>query len=415
MFKYSVKSLLSKKTISILFSIAICIAISISMLSINISSQIEEGFYQADKKYDIIVGPKGSDTQLVMSSLFFVDNPLGTISVEYLENIKKEYDLNKVVPIAMADSYKGNRVVGTTNDLLEGYEISLGSIFENDFEIVVGSNIAERYNLSIGDKIVTSHGVSAINEDHSDSPYTLKGILKKTNTSYDNTIFTTVESVWKAHSHSDSGEEEAHGDNLVSIEDEGEHGHEDEHAHEEGEEAENHENEMGYTALLIKSGNLATANKLETDLNENLEIQAINTTKVLRKLINNIDMSKQVALLLCIIIIILAIILTCVMSFLMLTNSKKDIKLLTFLGMKKRKIYAYTIYQVSILISISVITSLLINRWVLTIVSSISSSMGIVLDLNKVYKGEFYITFVYIALILVSTLIYTYIRTNKEK
>ena len=407
MFKYSVKSLLSKKTISILFSIAICIAISISMLSINISSQIEEGFYQADKKYDIIVGPKGSDTQLVMSNLFFVDNPLGTIPVEYLENIKKEYDLNKVVPIAMADSYKGNRVVGTSNDLLEGYDISLGSIFENDFEIVVGSNIAERYSLSIGDKIVTSHGVSAINEDHSDSPYTLKGILKKTNTSYDNTIFTTVESVWKAHSHNDS-EEDVHGH-------EDEHAHEDEHGHEEGEEAENHENEMGYTALLIKSGNLATANKLETDLNDNLEVQAINTTKVLRKLINNIDMSKQVALLLCIIIIILATILTCVMSFLMLTNSKKDIKLLTFLGMKKRKIYAYTIYQVGILISISVITSLLINRWVLTIVSSISSSMGIVLDLNKVYKGEFYITFVYIALILVSTLIYTYIRTNKEK
>lgn len=413
MFKYSVKSLLSKKTISILFSIAICIAISISMLSINISSQIEEGFYQADKKYDIIVGPKGSDTQLVMSSLFFVDDPLGTIPVEYLENIKKEYDLNKVVPIAMADSYKGNRVVGTTNDLLEGYEISLGNIFENDFEIVVGSNIAERYNLSIGDKIVTSHGVSSINEEHNDSPYTLKGILKKTNTSYDNTIFTTVESVWKAHSHNDS-QEDTHDDNLVSIE-EHEHEEEQEHEHDENHENhENHENEMGYTALLIKSGNLATANKLEIDLNDNLEVQAINTTKVLRNLINNIDMSKQVALLLCIIIIILAIILTCVMSFLMLTNSKKDIKLLAFLGMKKKKIYAYTIYQVGILIFISVLTSLLINRWVLTIVSSISSSMGIVLDLNKVYKGEFYITFVYIALILVSTLIYTYIRTNKE-
>ena len=53
MIKYSIKSLLSKKTISILFSLAIFIAVSISMLAINISSQIEEGFYQVDKKYDI--------------------------------------------------------------------------------------------------------------------------------------------------------------------------------------------------------------------------------------------------------------------------------------------------------------------------------------------------------------------------
>ena len=38
MIKYSIKSLLSKKTISILFSLAIFIAVSISMLAINISS-----------------------------------------------------------------------------------------------------------------------------------------------------------------------------------------------------------------------------------------------------------------------------------------------------------------------------------------------------------------------------------------
>ena len=70
MIKYSIKSLLSKKTISILFSLAIFIAVSISMLAINISSQIEEGFYQVDKKYDIIVGPKGYTISYVKFILF---------------------------------------------------------------------------------------------------------------------------------------------------------------------------------------------------------------------------------------------------------------------------------------------------------------------------------------------------------
>ena len=189
MFRYSIKSLLSKKTVSILFIISICIAISISMLSINISSQIDEGFYQVDKKYDIIVGPKGSSTQLVMSSLFFSDDPLGTIDTDYLDNIMDEYEVTTIVPLAMADSYKGNRIVGTTTDLLNDYSLKSGELFKEDYEVVVGYNIATSYNLSIGDEITTSHGTSNYAEEHTSSPYILVGILDKTNTSYDNTLF----------------------------------------------------------------------------------------------------------------------------------------------------------------------------------------------------------------------------------
>ena len=403
MFKYSIKSLLSKKTVSILFIMSICVAISISMLSINISSQIEEGFYQVDKKYDVIVGPNGSSTQLVMSSLFFSDDPLGTIDEEYMEHILEEYEVISIVPLAMADSYKGNRMIGTTSELLEGYKIKDGELFLNDYEVVVGCNIAERYNLSIGDQLITSHGTSSYAEEHERSPYTLVGILEESNTSYDNTLFTSVESVWGAH-----------GDHSHEEEDENDH---EEHSHEDEEEHTHEETEhnMGYTAILIKTGNLATASAIETDLNEDNNVQAVNTTKVLRKLVGSIDMSKQVAFLLCGIIVILASILTCIMSFLMLVNCKKDIELLNFLGFKKRKIYQYVVGQVTILVTISVAVSLLINRYVLNIANKISSSLGIVLDVTKVYPKEFYILGVYVGLIILSTIIYSYIRVKKEK
>ena len=166
MIKYSIKSLLSKKTISILFSLAIFIAVSISMLAINISSQIEEGFYQVDKKYDIIVGPKGSDTQLVMSSLFFSDDPLGTVDSKYLNKISEEYDLAKIIPLAIADYYRDSRIVGTTSDLLEEYQLEEGNLFANNFEIVIGGNVAKDYNLKIGDSLITAHGTSALSEQH---------------------------------------------------------------------------------------------------------------------------------------------------------------------------------------------------------------------------------------------------------
>lgn len=417
MIKYSIKSLGSKKTISTLFSVAVCIAISISMLAINISFQIEEGFYRADKKYDIIIGPKGNDTQLVMSTLFFSDDPLGTIDEEYLDKITKEYDVSKIVPLAMADSYNGNRIVGTTEALLEGYEFSSGNIFLNDFDMVIGSNIAERYNINIGNTIITSHGTGALAENHDQLPYTVVGILEKTNTAYDNTCFTTIESVWGAHGDHIHEDEPHNGDEeTVSSEDEDEHEEGVAHSHEEHEDGEEsvHKNSMGYTALLIKTGNISVANNIETSINNDLEVQAINTTRVLRKLIGNIDLSKQVSLLLCGIVILLATVLTGVMSFLMLTNSKKDIELLTFLGMKKQKIYTYVISQVVVLVSLSVTIALLINKFVLSFTNNISSKLGIILDTAKTYPQEVYITLIYIAIIIASAMIYTYVNVNKE-
>ena len=66
-------------------------------------------------------------------------------------------------------------------------------------------------------------------------------------------------------------------------------------------------------------------------------------------------------------------------------------------------------------VAVSITISLLINRVALSLVNNISSSLGIVLDLTKVYPTEFYIVFIYVGVIIVSTLIYSYIRVKKEK
>lgn len=323
------------------------------MLSINITSQVKEGFYNVDKKYDVIIGPSGSDTQLVMSSMFFSDDPLGTLDEKYLEKITENYDVEKIIPLAIADYYKDIRIVGTTSELIGEYKISEGNVFSNVFEIVIGSNVAEKYNISVGDTIITSHGTSNLAEEH-------------------------------------------------------------EHEHSEEEEHDHEEHQSGYTALLIRTGNMAVSSQLETDLSDDLEIQVVNTTKVLRKLLGNFDMSKEIALLLCSIIVVLAVILTCVMSFLMLINLRKDIDLFGFLGMKKSKVYNYVLWQVGILVSISVTLSLTINRLVLKIANTISSKLGIVLDTTKIYPSEIYISLIYILIIIISTITFVYFKVKKE-
>lgn len=414
MFKFALKSINSKKTISILYIIALSISMTISMLSINISSQIQEGFFRVDQKYDVVVGNKGSSTQLLMSSIFFSEEPLGTLPYSVVDDIKDIDETMKVVPIALGDNYRGSKIVGTEPNLLEGYEFSKGQVFGEDFEVVVGSNVAKAYNLEIGSQIVSSHGAGdAISgHDHSDSPYKVIGILKSTNTSYDNVVFTDICNIWSAHSnhdeeHHDHEEEHSHDD----------HDHEDGHDHSDEEEhIHAHDHSDGeVTAILVRSGNLGNANQIIKDFNvEDKDLQAINVTQTLRKLMGNVDISKQIALILSSLVVILAIIIVVIMTYMMQKTYDKDLEILHILGASQGKTIGYLGYQNSILIIASLLISLLGREIVLNLANKVSSSLGIVLAMNKVYSLE-YIVLLAIIVFSILPLIFYILKNKRNK
>ena len=415
MFKFALKSINSKKTISILYVIALSISMTISMLSINISSQIQEGFFRVDQKYDVVVGNKGSSTQLLMSSIFFSEDPLGTLPYSVVDDIKDIDETMKVVPIALGDNYRGSKIVGTEPNLLEGYEFSKGQVFGEDFEVVVGSNVAKAYNLEIGSQIVSSHGAGdAISgHDHSDSPYKVVGILKSTNTSYDNVVFTDICNIWSAHSNHDEEEhsDEEHHDHEEehSHEDDLEHSDEEEHTH-----AHNH-SDGEVTALLVRSGNLGNANQIIKDFNvEDKDLQAINVTQTLRKLMGNVDISKQIALILSSLVVILAIIIVVIMTYMMQKTYDKDLEILHILGASQGKTIGYLGYQNSILIILALLISLLGREIVLNLANKVSSSLGIVLAMNKVYSLE-YIVLLAIIVFSILPLIFYILKNKRNK
>lgn len=411
MFKYSLKRIWSNKIISILFIIALCFTISVSMLSINISSQIEESFYSMDKKYDVVVGNKGSDTGLIMSSLFLSEDPLGTIPYSTYE-ILKEKDYKKVVPISIADNYRNSRIVGSTPLLLEDYKIKEGRLFEKEFEIVLGYDVAKSYNLHIGDTLVSSHGIGSTSHSHESTPYTVVGILDKTLTSYDSTCFTNLESIWYSHEHQhiEDGHDE-HGTDATLTDH-----HDISHNH--IEEDINHTMEHIYDdldicAVLIKTGNISKISEIESIFADSDDIQAVNTTMILRKIMNNVDFSKQIANVLCFIIIILSILLVIIMSFLMLNSLNKDIDNLEFIGIKDIKIIMYVCYQIIILFLIALSISLLLDRSILYIASNIASKMGLIFDTSKFYTEELYIILFVFIFTTVPGIIYSKLKLNK--
>ncbi|MBR4282598.1 MAG: ABC transporter permease [Clostridia bacterium] len=432
MFKFALKNMAIKKAKIILIIISIVISACVGILAYNISEQVDSGFKSTAAYYDMIIGPSGSSTQLAMNTMFFTEKPLGTISYEYVENLKKDPRVNKVVPFTMGDSYNGAKIVGTTPDFLEGKEVKKGVLYEEKFECVIGSAVAEKYGLDIGSTLVTSHGLAEGGHAHEGNPLTVVGILSKTKTAYDNVIFTPCETVWATHDHGEEGEEthedeDAHDEDTANEDENTESGHtEDEHHedtdehgntsedtnHEEGEE--NHEDHGEVCAILVKSKSFNAYSQLSAEYGENSKLLVINPSEVLREVLENVDMSTQIVYILCLIILIMNIFIISVITLLNMYDSKKEIALMRLIGIGMNKINLVYIIQNSIIGFISTILAFVFSRICLMLMGGYVASMGIVLDVAKIYPLEIAIMAVVFVISVLPTVICTLNMSKKD-
>ena len=386
MLKFALKNMMIKKAKIILIVISIVISASVAILAYNISEQVDDGFKTTAGYYDMIIGPSGSSTQLAMNTMFFTESPLGTISYEYVEALLADERINKVVPFTMGDSYNSAKIVGTTPDFLEGKKLDEGEMFADKFEAVVGSAVAKKYGLNVGDTLVTSHGLSEGGHAHESNPLTVTGILEETKTSYDNVIFTSVETVWATHGH---GEEE----------------HEEEHDHEEHGEI---------CAILIKTKSFNYYNQVKNEYSENAALLVINPSEVIREVMENVDMSSQIVYILCIIILIMNIFIISAITLLNMYDSKKEISLMRLIGVGMNKINLLYIIQNGIIGIISTALAFGASRLCLGVIRDFVASMGIVLDYKRVYPFEFLIMAVIFLISVLPTVVCTLSMSKKD-
>lgn len=390
MFSFALKNLWTRKSKAILSAISIIMATTIGLLAFNISKQVEDGIVATVTYYDTLVGPAGSETQLALNTLFFTGSPVGTIEYENYEKLKKDYRVNDAIPFAMGDSFKGAKLIGTESRYLKNYKLKGGKLFENKFEAVLGYNVAKENKLSVGDTFLSSHGISESGEtEHQhNEPYTVSGVLAKTNTAYDNIVFISITDVWHVHEHHDEDEEEHH---------------EEENEYE-------YEKNGGVTAILLKTKNPGFQASLSAELNKISGVQAINPTTVVREIMENIDLSKQIVYVLCFVIGIMAFLIIYIIALLNMYDAKKDIKLMRLLGISKSKINGILIIQNLVVTLVSIVLSLILCRGLLIAVNEFTSGMGIVINYLKFYNEELAI----IAGIIVASLIPSFIANIKS-
>ena len=181
-----------------------------------VNFQTQRAFKNVTGGFDSILGPRGSQLQLVLNSLFHMDSSPGLVnSADYQifrQNYKRFYQA--AVPIAVGDNYNGYRIVGTTHDLFrvehtpgQIYELAVGEFFiQNEKqwnkESVIGDTVARKLGLRVNSKFQPYHGLNFApgQEPHKDE-YTVTGILKPTGTPADRVIWIPIEGLQQMDGH----------------------------------------------------------------------------------------------------------------------------------------------------------------------------------------------------------------------
>ena len=103
-----------------LLSVTLGVALAITILILY--REAGNLFGQTSYGFDVLIGKKGSDTQLVMNTVYQLDKSPGNLPFSFYQDLlhKRQYRqyVKLAVPYVVGDSYQGKyRIVGTTPDL----------------------------------------------------------------------------------------------------------------------------------------------------------------------------------------------------------------------------------------------------------------------------------------------------------
>ncbi len=199
------------------FSMALGVALVVTVLVIN--GVVGKSFQQGAQGYDLIVGAKGSKLQLVLSTVFYNQDPVGLIPYEYYDLMRSSRysaEVKTAIPIARGDNYQGSPVIATTPEYFSSvtksdgkpYTLQEGEFFKYaDYTgAVVGYAVAKKNKLQVGQEIRFGHANSARDEDLHE-PFKIVGILDHTGSPNDRAVFVNLEGFYREHEHGHAGVE----------------------------------------------------------------------------------------------------------------------------------------------------------------------------------------------------------------
>ena len=112
--KLSWKNIIHRPLASGLSILLLTAGISIILVTVLTTRQLDDKFKANVQDIDFVVGAKGSRLQLLLCNIFQVDNPTGNIRYAKANGIKMNPMVDMAIPLSIGDNYQTYRIVGTT-------------------------------------------------------------------------------------------------------------------------------------------------------------------------------------------------------------------------------------------------------------------------------------------------------------
>ncbi|MEC8458206.1 MAG: hypothetical protein VXY91_02205 [Bacteroidota bacterium] len=180
----------------ILLSILVCVGFYTARIT---EAYIFKKWTESAQFVDVIVGRKGSPLQIVINTLFRLENPTGNIpgsTVDFWENHPM---ISSSCPISLGDNIMGYPLIGTSQEYYNWMNVKLirGTLPINHKDVVLDVKLADALELQIGDTLKSSHGAST-GETH-DHFLQITGLIQAKRAADQSCFFTTIDAYYEMH------------------------------------------------------------------------------------------------------------------------------------------------------------------------------------------------------------------------
>lgn len=206
--RLALRSLANRKLTTVLTVASIALSVALLVGVETVRRGVRESFGGTIRGTDLIVGARGGGQQLLLSSIFGIGSPAAGFSWATYQRWAAHPAVEWTIPLSLGDSYHGFRVVGTTDAFVEHYRyrndgrvaVAAGAWVVSDHDVVLGSEVASRRQLALGDSLAITHGLRGTGiMDHEEHPFIVRGILAPTFTPIDRSLYVTLDGIEAMH------------------------------------------------------------------------------------------------------------------------------------------------------------------------------------------------------------------------
>ena len=224
LFQIALKNMRQRRVASWLTMISVSLGVSLTIAVLVLHGVLAKQFSQTGSGYNLIIGPAGSEVQLVLAAVYRVENSRVNMPWRYYQKWKTDPRVELAIPICFGDTTEqgGFPVIGTTQEYFllpyartpqpQLFRVAgKGKFLDGSWDAVIGSEVARRNGWAIGSQFQLVHGGQKGADAHiHKEKFTVKGVLKTTGTPNDRTVFTHIDGFFMLAGHENPLREAIH-------------------------------------------------------------------------------------------------------------------------------------------------------------------------------------------------------------